>query len=311
MSVADRGLSRAVTSGMAATSDIAIQPFAALLAVTSDWVITHISENIGAFLDIDASVLGHTLDSVLLDDAVHDIRGVLHATAGQNGMGRLLGCDLRHGYPQFDLTVHDVDRGYIIEIEPSEPLSRIDDIGLIRGLIERVRQGESLEDVSARAARSLRALTGFDRVLICQVDDSGRSTPVGEARMPGTGALPAREITAGDVLNHTRHPLNSQLSMTADVEAQSVKVLSRPDALPLDLTHAISEEATAACRNFLRASGGKSSFAVAIVHGGTLVGLIICHHPKPLRTGFRTRMLVGLFADLFTYEFVATLPKTP
>ena len=311
MSVADRGLSRAVPADMAAPSDIKIQPFAALIAVTSDWVITHISANMSTFLDVDASVLGHTLDYVLLDQAVHDIRGVLHATAGQNGLGRLLACDLRLGYPQFDLTVHDVETGYIIEIEPSEPLSKIDDIGLIRGLIERVRHGDTLEDVATRAARSLRALTGFDRVVICQVQKGGQNTPIAEALMPGTSALSAREFKSDDVLNDTKHRLNSQLSLTADVDAPAVDLLSAPNAQRIDLSHAKSELATPACQAFMRASGAKSSLAVSIVHGGELVGLIICHHPKPLRTGFRTRMLVGLFADLFTYEFVAALAKKP
>ena len=310
MSVADRNLSGTAVEGKGAPSGLQIQPFAALLAVTSDWVITHVSENIGTFLDIDASVLSHTLDSVLLDEAVHEIRGVLHATAGQNGMGRLLGCVLRHGYPQFDLTVHDVETGYIIEIEPSEPISRIDDIGLIRGLIDRVRQGETLEDVSTRAARSLRALTGFDRVMICGVFEDGCCRPITQALMPGTDALAVRDFGVRDVLGHTSTPLKSQLSMIADVDAKAVEVLSIPGAKPPDLTHAISEAPASTCQSFLRITETKSSFSVSIVHNQSLVGLIICHHPKPLCTGFRARMLVGLFADLFTYEFVAALSKT-
>lgn len=309
MSVADRGLPIGGAPREVVALPVDIQPFAALIAVTSDWEITHISANIGAFLDIDASVLGHILDQVLLDGAVHDIRGVLNATAGQNGMGRLLGCDLRLGYPPFDLTIHDVETGFILEIEPAEPPSRLDDIGLIRGLIDRLRQARSFQDVASRAARSLRALTGFDRVVVCEVGADGSAIPIAEASMPGTAGLLEAEIKASDVLSHAHLQQNSQLCMTADVDAAPVPLLSRTSDAPLDLTHAISEAATPSCLSFLRASGAKASFAVSIVHNGALVGLIICHHQKPLRTGFRTRMLVGLFADLFTYEFVAALPE--
>ncbi len=278
--------------------------------MTSDWVITHISENIGTFLDLDASVLGHTLDHVLLDEAVHEIRGVLNATAGQNGMGRLLGCDLRHGYPAFDLTVHDIATGYILEIEPSEAMPRIDDIGLIRGLIDRVRQADTLEDVSVRAARSLRALSGYDRVVVRRVEPDGRSIATGEARMPGIAPLNADDVMASDILSHTNDQLNSQLCMTADVDAVLVPLVSTLDAPSIDLAQAISEAPSPECSAFLRASGAKASFAVAIVQKGRLVGLIHFQHQKPLRTGFRTRMLVGLFADLFTYEFVTALQET-
>lgn len=312
MSVADRGLSvTAAKADKVIATPPQIQPFAALIAVTSDWVITHISENIGGFLDLDASVLGHTLDHVLLDGAVHDIRGVLNATAGQNGMGRLLDCDLRHGYPAFDLTVHDIETGYILEVEPSEAIPRIDDIGVIRGLIDRVRRADTLEDVCMRAARSLRALTGFDRVVVCRVHADGRSTAIGEARMPGTAPLSTEVVMASDIISHTNDQLNSQLCMTADIDAALVPLVSLPDADPIDLAHAISEASSTDCTAFLRASDAKASFAVAIVQKGTLIGLIFCQHQKPLRTGFRTRMLVGLFADLFTYEFVAALHKTP
>ena len=311
MSAADHGEPIALGKSETVATPTEIQPFAAMIAVTSDWVITHISANIGAFLDIDTSVLGHLLDQVLLDVAVHDIRGVLNATAGQNGMGRLLGCDLRHGYPSFDLTIHNVETGFILEIEPAEQPSKLDDIGLIRGLIDRVRQASSQQEVANKAARSLRALTGFDRVVVCDVGADGHVSAIAEASMPGSASFPSGDFFASDVLSHAGHQLNSQLCMTADIDATPIALLSKSGNAPLDLTHAISEAATPACLEFLRASGAQASFAVSIVHNGALVGLIICHHQKPLRTGFRTRMLVGLFADLFTYEFVSALPDNP
>lgn len=300
------GLPRADPNEIAHPS---IQPFAAVIAVTSDWVITHISANIKDFLDIDALVLGHTLDHVLLDDAVHDVRGVLNATAGQNGMGRLLGCTLRHGFPQFDLSVHSVETGYILEIEPSEPVSRIDDIGLVRGLFERVRQANTLEDVASTAARALRALTGFDRVAICQVDPFGKACVIQEVSMPGFAPLGTMVKNASNVLPKMNPARNAQLCMISDVDTPPIGLQTQSGDAALDLTHAISAMPVVECVAFARACDAKASFAVSIAQHGTLIGLIICQHQKPLKTGFRTRMLMGLFADLFAYEYVAALAR--
>ncbi|NNE88221.1 MAG: GAF domain-containing protein [Silicimonas sp.] len=311
MSVAERGLGIDRKIIPATRMDPKIQPFAAVIAVTTDWVITHISANIVEFLDIDASVLGHTLDHVLLEDAVHEIRGVLNATAGHGGAGRLLGCDLRHGYPQFDLTIHENETGYVIELEQGEQLSKMDDIGLLRGLMARVKQASTPEETADKAARSIRALTGFDRVSVCRVLDDERGKVVSEARLPGIRTLLGNEIAAeyvadmGNVLN-----AHAQQQIVADVDATPAVLMSGPDHAPLDLTHAISLAPTPRSLAFLRMHAARAALSLPIINDGGLIGLVVCHHAKPLRAGFRTRMLVELFVDLFAHEFAkaATTP---
>lgn len=303
MSVAERNLTLGSDIGGTRDTDPRLQSFACLIAVTIDWEIIHVSANIGDFLDLDSSILGHTLDQVLLDDAVHEIRGVLNATAGHGGVGRLLGSNLRHGYPQFDLTIHENAHGFIIEIERGEPLSKIDDIGLVRGLMARIKQSATKDEAAEKAARSIRALTGFDRVTVCQVRKDGAAEVISEASMPGIASLTEAGLTAQDV---SAIGLDRHQQLVADVDAAPVAVMSRPSSAPLDLHLAISLAPTAACRGLLRAHGAKAALTIPILCKNKVAGLILCHHTKPLRAGFRMRMLVDLFVDLYAYEFAET-----
>jgi light-regulated signal transduction histidine kinase (bacteriophytochrome) len=278
------------------TSVPVLQPFAALIAVTTDWEISHVSANIDAFLGLDASILGHTLDQVFLDEAVHEIRGVLNATAGQDGVGRLYGCALRLGFPAFDLTVHDRGDRFILEFECGEAPTRVDDIGLVRGLISRVRQSNSPKEAAHKAARSLRALTGFDRVSLCASRGQGAEV-LAEASMPGMETLSDVDIDKYiKSLSAISHPF-----MVADIDAELVSIISRPGVSLLDTGFAISAAPDPVIKDALRASNVKASLSMPIIRHGETMGWVICHHSRPLCAGFRMRVLADLFVELYAY----------
>jgi light-regulated signal transduction histidine kinase (bacteriophytochrome) len=62
----------------------AIQPFGFLLSVNADWLVVRASHNIADFLNIEhTDVIGHSAETCLSSNVLHDIRGRLQVAGGR------------------------------------------------------------------------------------------------------------------------------------------------------------------------------------------------------------------------------------
>lgn len=163
-----------------------VQPYGCLLAVTEDWVIEHASANTGDMLGHAAETLiGTELAGLFARDVMHDIRGRLQMLGHGTGAARIYGIDLLGDGQLFDMSVHLSGAHYLFEFEPKDETGTRDEMSLVQPLIARVRRRPEIAAMARDAARAMKALTGFDRVMIYQFqrDDSGRV--IAEAAAPG------------------------------------------------------------------------------------------------------------------------------
>ncbi|WP_407293713.1 HWE histidine kinase domain-containing protein [Stutzerimonas zhaodongensis] len=264
-----------------------IQPHGLLLGCTlPDWSIAHVSANVDTFLaGIEPqSLLGRPLDHVLPIETVHSVRNQLQ-TAMLSGTAERLDClALDVGPKRYDLTVHMIAGLAVIEAAPSVMGSGHNGVTLLRGLAGRLRRASTVTRLLTLAAQQMRAVTGYDRVMIYRFlpDESGEV--VAEAVRPGTDSYlglryPATDIPAQARALYRRQPLR----LIPDVDYVPVPVLPgrAPDGLPLDLSLAALRSVSPVHIQYLRNMDVRGTLTVSLMRGDELWGLIACHHKEP------------------------------
>jgi len=170
-----------------------IQPIGFLVAASSDWIITRLSANAPGWLGqpVDA-LLGSSLRALITPDALHTLRNRLAVLRGDDAVERAFGLRLLAHGPSFDVAIHLAGGKIILECEPSEAEGDIQAASLVRSLIARLQNTAEIGSFYREAARLLRALTGFDRVMVYRFnpDESGEvvvdaTRPAGAMSEPG------------------------------------------------------------------------------------------------------------------------------
>ena len=204
----------------------AVQPFGFLLAVSRDWIITHASDNAVAFLGLPADdLIGQSLTQVLDGHAIHEIRGRLQIMRGADAVERVFGLALRPGGEPFDVAVHYSGDLLVIEAEPSRADSSLEAASAVRSMANRVAERKSLEDLFHEAARQVRALTEFDRVMVYRFDQDGAGEVVAESVRPGIGSFLGLRYPATDIPQQARALYERNwLRIIADVDAVTPQI---------------------------------------------------------------------------------------
>ena len=144
-----------------------IQSFGFLLAMSRNWNITRASANLAAMLGLEArSVLGAALDTVVDRESLHEIRNRMAGLSMSGGVERMYGIRLVEGRSPFDIAIHYAGELCVLEGEPAGLDSRMDAASLVRKMVARLSTLPSLDAFHHDAARQVRALTGFDRIMI-------------------------------------------------------------------------------------------------------------------------------------------------
>ena len=278
-----------------------VQDFGCLLVADSDWRVTRASTNCGAMLGHGAEdLIGRGLSEVMDREALHTLRG-RHQVAGRSDSGsRIFALDVFGDGRLFNVALHATGQVFMIEFEPSTGDLSTDHITVVRGLIARCRGREQDTAFLQMAARSVAALSGFDRVMIYRFlpDESGEV--VAEAMTTGREPLLGLRYPESDIPRQARELYRRNLlRLIADVNAPTHPILSPQEAGPVDLSLSVTRAVSPIHIEYLRNMGVAASMSASIIVKGRLWGLFACHHDSPRRLDFGTRTAVELFAELF------------
>lgn len=280
-----------------------IQPSGFLLALSDDWQVECASANVATFLDLDpGKLIGSAASTFLADETIHALRNRLALLREPDGIERLFACPLGSEGRQFDIAIHIASNQVIVEAEPSTSKQYGDVTGTLRGMMARLDKAGDLPGFCTAGARQVRALTGFDRVMVTRFDSDGSGVVVAESARGAidsfVGAhIPATSIAAYERAAYRRSPLH----VIADVEAEPVAILGGApgnDHGP-DLARAVLRSASIGQIDQLRAMGARASVSMALEVGDALWGIISCHHESPRRVSFERRAMAELFARMF------------
>lgn len=282
-----------------------IQSFGWLISFSSDWIINHVSLNCGDLFGRDPrDLIGLSATEFLSAEALHDIRTRLQILGGSGTVERAFDLDLLGDGRCFDVAVHPSGRSFVLEIEPHEGGKRRDFVSYVRPMIERLRQSATIEQLCASAARHLRGLTGFDRVMVYRFDGDGAGEVVAESLNGMVDSFKGLHFPSSDIPAQARRLYTrNMLRIISDVDDPTVPVHPTvgPNGDPLDLSMSGLRAVSPIHIEYLRNMGVKASMSVSIMRRGKLWGLMACHHYSPLRLSYSVRTASELFGEFFAY----------
>ena len=148
----------------------------------------------------------------------------------------------------------------------------------------------------------MRALSGFDRVMVYRFAGDGSGEVVAESCKPGIGSFLGLHYPATDIPAQARELYKRNLlRVITDVEAVPVPIVPRLDSegRPLDLSLSMLRAVSPIHIEYLKNMGVGASMSISIVVDGRLWGLFACHHYSPRCASFERRSVAELFAQMF------------
>jgi light-regulated signal transduction histidine kinase (bacteriophytochrome)/CheY-like chemotaxis protein len=283
----------------------AVQPFGFLIAVSGvDWLVARVSGNIMRWLGREpAALLGLPIHNVFTEQAVHTIRGHLQSAIMADTVARAFGVALLDGTSPFDVAVHVSGDSIVIECEPSIDEPGLNAGAVVRGMVARLQQTSDQRTFYRVAAREMRALTGFDRVMIYRFDPDGSGEVIAEAARAGLESYlglhyPASDIPQQARLLYRRNWLRIIPDITA-VPSPITPALGR-NGVPLDLSMSILRSVSHIHIEYLQNMGVAASMSISILGQDKLWGLFACHHYVPHHVPFGRRTAAELFGQMFS-----------
>lgn len=282
-----------------------IQEYGCLLAFSYNWQLVYCSQNLPAFLGVEAAdTLGKKLESLFASLTVHAIKGAAQTTQITEKNARLFSLDFGQN-KLFDVSVGWNGIHHLVELEPSAQVDSAQTQSMLQGmasLFEYTHQSQ--EKLLNSAVRHMRQMTGYDRVMIYRFLPDGSGEVVAESTSPGTVPYLGLRYPASDIPKQARQLYKVQLlRIIADVDSPGIPILAlEPNAPELDLSQSITRAVSPVHLQYLKNMEVGASLSVSIVVDGTLWGLIACHHLEPKTIPFYFRTNLELFGQMLAME---------
>jgi light-regulated signal transduction histidine kinase (bacteriophytochrome) len=207
---------------------------------------------------------------------------------------------------------HLTSQGLILEFE-EPPRSEAETMeGLyprLRGFLGAIGAARDVPAIAEAAVREVRALTGFNRVLLYQFDEAGDGTVLAE---DGDGVLPSYRglrFPASDIPPQARelYRLNRiRLIVSADYAPSPVEPAVSPvDGQPLDLSMAALRSVSPVHLEYMRNMGTGSSMSVSILVEGRLWGLISGHSAAARHVNAQVRTACEILGQVLSLQIEA------
>ncbi len=263
----------------------AVQPHGALLVLRpAAGIVDAASESCQALLGLSAesllgqavgSILGPAAGAALLAGARDDLPSLVSLSVN----GRQLGA-----------RSHLNAAGQVlVDIEADDPdlcAGRHGSQARCRRVIEALRRQDDVTAITRDAAAALRAMTGFDRVMVYRFDAAWNGEVVAESCTAGLEPYLGLNFPASDIPRQARELFQScRLRLIPDVLYRPSDLIAGADARAIDLGQTGLRSVSPMHIEYLTNMAVRATLVGALVAEGNLWGLVVCHHthgPKHL-----------------------------
>ncbi len=288
----------------------AVQAHGHLLAFQlPTWTVAHASAEAHTLFGRPAPdmLIDVPIDTLISVRIIHDLRNVFQAAMITGLAERLSEVEIGSAGALYDLFIHASGSCAIVDFVPvsGTDTTKSDPTMMVKAIVDRLRRTNTFPAFLNSAVRQIRAITGYDRVMIYQFleDDSGHV--IAEALRSGLDPYLHLHYPASDIPAQARALYKRQwLRQIPDVNyvpAPLIPPLGR-DGLPLDLSLSTLRSVSPVHLQYLRNMGSAATLTVSIMRGNELWGLIACHHETPRRIATTTCAAIELFAMVFSSQ---------
>ncbi len=282
----------------------AIQSFGGLLALDAGERLAHASANVAGLLGLAAPpATGTPLAEILAPEALAAIRQALASLGDLDVPERRFGLDLTGRHSRFDCAVHRSGGLSVIEFEPHALGDFADHVGMIVPVIAQLEQAASVTALCDTAARLVRQMTGYDRVMVYRFHPDESGEVIAEDREASLEPFKGLRYPAADIPQQARELFRrNRFRIIADMDADAVPVVPAlgPDDTPLDLSMSMLRAHSKMHLAYMRNMGVAASLAIAIVRHDRLWGMISCHHREARLPAYSLRTVAELLSQTFS-----------
>ncbi|MEH1810520.1 response regulator [Nostoc sp.] len=296
-----------------------IQPHGILLMLQEpQLIILQISENVEQFFGISAeALLGQPLQRLFSGAQVQRLAGYLAednlelCNPFELKTRRVAQTDWQRKNQTFRGVMHRMLDGLILELEPVRSLKStnlIPSYHRLQAVIANFRNATNLKNLAQTLAREVKAMTGFDRVMIYrfQADDSG--VVIAEEKQNHLESYLGLHYLGIDIPAPARKLFcRKWVRLIPDINYIPVFLIPTNHPLmdtPLDLSNSVLRGVSHFHIEYLQNMGVAGSMTISLINDKGLWGLIACHHYSPKLVDYETRKACEFLGQFASIELV-------
>lgn len=287
-----------------------IQPQGALFVIDAkSFVIEQAAVGTDDALARSEDLIGADLRSVLLAAGQSLLRDLNERVRDAEvlQLGVIEGRERRH-----HLLAHRSGESIIVEVEATaeRTAATLEEIfPNILGFVDTLSRSAGMEQLAELAAREVRAITGFDRVLVYRFDEQWNGAVIGEDRNDRLPSYLGLRFPASDIPAQARdlYRLN-RFRLIADANYQPKPIEPEPNprtGQPVDLTYSVLRSVSPIHLEYMRNMGTMASMSISLLRGNELWGLISCHHRDPVLLPYPVRAACDFIGRVLSMQINA------
>lgn len=185
-------------------------------------------------------------------------------------------------YQRFYVMAYRSSDSIVVEFEPLSRSGELRLMPIVNEWLSRLAQVQEIKSLQQMLVQSVQAVTGYDRVLLCQFDSHWNRTAIAEVCRNASRSLLNYRFPASDIPAEVRDRYaNNPLRNVPDVNAEIVRLTPVSADLnlpPLDLTAGMLRALSPYHQQYLREINVAASLSIAIHGEQQLWGILTCHH---------------------------------
>lgn len=202
-----------------------------------------------------------------------------------------------------DAMVHLSDHLLVLELEPVVISPPDDPLTRVQTMIRAVQDAETAAAACDAIAAEVRALSGFDRVMVYRFLEDGSGAVDAESCVGGLEPYLGLRYPASDIPQQARALyLRNWVRLIPDAAYRPAPLLALDGQKPLDLSLSVLRSVSPVHLEYLASMGVTASMSLSIVIDDKLWGLVACHHRSPRFLPYRLRVALELFAQMASFQ---------
>ncbi|GAB3173969.1 ATP-binding protein [Telluribacter humicola] len=287
-----------------------IQSHGFLVAVHKDsYLIKKVSTNISQYIRASAEAL--------IDQPVQVLDAYIASTVPGSALEELLNVGRRNqsfewlnpqqmqvADQEMNLIIHASGEYVVLEFEPRVTwMDVLDYQKLITRSLQEVQGAKTLTLLLDRAAKWVKSITGFDRVMVYQFMEDWHGVVVAEQKEPHLEPFLGLHYPASDIPKQARQLyLRNLVRLISDVSSSSARLYpdEKPGSNILDLSDSVLRAVSPIHIEYLKNMGVMASMSISLVVKGKLWGLIACHHYTPRFVDYPARNTARFISQILS-----------
>ena len=185
-------------------------------------------------------------------------------------------------YQRFHVMAYRYENSIVVEFEPLSRSGEQRLMPIVNEWLSRLAKVQQIGQLQQMLVQSVQAVTGYDRVLLCQFDSQWQRTAIAEECRDSARSLLNYRFPASDIpaIVRDRYAINP-IRHIPDVQARVVPLVPASDSLnlpTLDLTAGVLRALSPFHYQYLCEINIAASLSIAITNEQRLWGVLICHH---------------------------------